>query len=436
LNGAARLKLRGGRVIDPIAGFDGVAYLIIQDGLVVGYAQETGSADGEQSVDLAGLVVAPGFVDLHTHLREPGGEDRETISAGTRAAAAGGFTTVCAMPNTDPTIDTASDVAAILESAARTAVVRVLPIGTVTKRQAGQELSELAALAQAGAVAFSDDGFPVRSSRLMRHALEYSLIVDRPIVDHPEDVDLASGGVMHEGRVSALLGLPGKPSAAEDVVVARDIELARLTGGRLHLAHLSTAGAVEMVRRAKEEGVQVTAEATPHHLTLTEDLIAGQGGGQPYNTWAKVNPPLRSAVDVETLVRALVDGTIDAVATDHAPQTLVDKQREFELAANGISGLETALGLCLKLVHEGHISLLKLIDRMTCGPSSVFRLSHGSLRPGTPADLVIFDPDESWTVDPAKFYSKGRNTPLDGWRLRGRVRATLAQGQLVHGALS
>jgi dihydroorotase len=435
MTGRGRLRLRGGRLLDPARGFDRPADLVIQDGRILGYGAECGSADGERVVDLVQLVVAPGFVDLHTHLREPGHEDKETIASGTRAAAAGGFTTVCAMSNTDPTIDTGSDVAAVLAEALRSGVVRVLPFGTVTKRQRGEELSELADLSAAGAVAFSDDGKPIWNSRLMRHALEYSRLVERPVVDHCEDRELALGGVMHEGAVSAQLGLRGQPAAAEEIAVARDLALAGLTGGRLHLAHVSTAGSVELLRRAKENGLPVTAEATPHHLILTDDLVGGHNGGLPFDTNTKVNPPLRPAEDVEAVVRGLLDGTIDAVASDHAPHTLVDKQCEYDLAASGISGLETALGLCLQLVHRGRISLLHLLERLTQGPSRVFGLPFGSLAAGSPADIVIFDPNEEWLVDPSRFHSKGKNTPLKGWTLRGRVRATLVEGKLVYGEL-
>ena len=430
-----RLRLRGGRVIDPASGHDGPAELVIEAGRVVGYAQECGGADGERVVELRGLVVAPGFVDLHTHLREPGQEDKETIATGTRAAAAGGFTTVCAMPNTDPTLDTASDVLSVLAAARRSAVVRVLPFGTVTRGQRSEQLSELVDLAEAGAVAYSDDGRPVANARLMRHALEYSRLVDRPIVDHCEDLELTHGGVMHEGAVSARLGLRGVPAAAEEIAVARDLALARLTGGRLHLAHLSTAGAVELVRQAKEAGLAVTAEATPHHLTLTDELVAGGAGRAPYDTSTRVNPPLRSASDVEAVVRGLAEGVIEAIATDHAPHNTVDKLCEYDLAANGISGLETALGLCLKLVHQGRLSLAQLVERLTTGPARVFGLASGTLSAGQPADLVIFDPDAEWTVDPASFASKGRNSPVAGWTLRGRVRATMVGGSIVYGAL-
>lgn len=428
---ARRIRLLGGRIVDPSRGIDRVADLVIDDGRIVGLTAGSGSAEGELALDVRGCVIAPGFVDLHTHLREPGQTERETIATGTRAAAAGGFTTVCAMPNTDPTIDTASDVLYVQETAHRSAAVRVLSFGTVTKRQEGKELSELAEMAEAGAVAFSDDGHPLWSTRLLRHALEYSRILDRPIVDHCEDRDLAGKGAMHEGAVSNRLGLPGQPAAAESVAVARDLELLRLTGGRLHLAHLSTARAVDLVRRAREDGLAVTSEATPHHLALTDELVAGFEGGGPYDTSTKVNPPLRTAEDVEAVGQALADGVLDAIATDHAPHTVVAKSCEYEDAAFGISGLETALGLCLRLVENGTLDLPRLVERLTAGPARAFGLPFQGLAAGAPADVVVFDPAEAWTVDPAAFRSKGRNTPLAGWTLRGKVKLTLVDGEIV-----
>jgi len=339
------------------------------------------------------------------------------------------------MPNTDPTVDTASDVGWLLTAARRDGIVRVLPIGTITKRQKGAELSEMADMAQAGAVAFSDDGQPVVSSRLMRHALAYSRLADRPIVDHCEDLDLLDGGVMHEGRVSSLLGLRGAPAASEEVAVVRDLTLANATGGRLHLAHLSTAAAVGWVREAKARGVPVTAEVTPHHLLLTDEWVAGQGTGAPYNTDCRVNPPLRSEADRSALVAGLLDGTIGAIATDHAPHNVVDKDCEFDFAAPGISGFETAFGLLMRLVHAGDLDLPSLIRLLTVGPARAFRLEGGTLPVGAPADLVVLDPDAEWTVDVARFHSKGKNSPLQGHRLRGMVRLTMVGGTVVHEAL-
>ena len=427
-----RIRLLGGRVIDPSRGTDEVGDLVIEDGRIVGLGAGTGSADGELAIDVAGCVVAPGFVDLHTHLREPGQPDKETIRTGTAAAAAGGFTTVCAMPNTDPTVDTGSDVLYVLEAARRSATVRVLPFGTVSKQQRGMELSELAEMAEIGAVAFSDDGQPIWNTRLMRHALEYSRIVERPIVDHCEDRELAKGGAMNEGAVSARLGLPGQPFAAESIAVARNLELLRLTGGHLHLAHLSTARSVDLLRRARQDGLRVTAEATPHHLTLTDALVAGSPGGSPYDTSTKVNPPLRTTEDVDAIVAGLAEGVIDAVATDHAPHTVVDKSCEYENAAFGISGLETALALCLRLVEQDRITLPTLVERLTAGPARAFGLPFGGFASGAPADVVVFDPAIAWVVDPAQFRSKGKNTPLAGWTLRGRVRLTIAAGGIAY----
>ena len=429
---ASRIRLVGGRVVDPACGFDAVADVVVEDGRIAGIAPNSGAADGESIVDAAGCVVAPGFVDLHCHLREPGFEDRETIASGTRAAAAGGFTTVCAMPDTWPTVDTGSDVEALLTVASRDAVVRVLPTGTVTKRRDGLELSEMGDMAAAGAVAFTDDGHMVRTAALMRHALEYSLLVGKPVVDHPEDPDLAAGGAVNEGPLATRLGLRGVPREAEEIAIARDLALAGLTGGRLHLAHLSTAGAVEQVRRAKERGLNVTAEVTPHHLLLTEDCVFGGDGGLPYDSSAKVSPPLRTADDAEALLKGLQDGTIDCVATDHAPHRWVDKACEFDDAAPGISGLETAFGLLMRLVHDGRLSLPDLIGALTARPCAAWDLPYGSLAPGASADLVVLDPERIWTVDAEQFLSRGQNTPLQGQTLRGAVRLTISKGAVVH----
>ena len=429
---SGRIRLVGGRVLDPANGRDSVADLVIEDGRIVGAAQGSGSADGETVVDVTGRVVAPGFVDLHCHLREPGFEAKETINSGTRAAVAGGFTTVCAMPNTRPTADTGSDVEALLTLARRDAVARVLPIGTVTKKQEGKELSEMADMASAGAVAFSDDGQMVKTAGLMRRALEYSLIVGKPISDHVEDPDLVAGGVMHEGAIATRLGLKGVPPQAEEVAVTRDLSLAKLTGGRLHLAHLSTAAAVEHLRRAKADSLWVTAEVTPHHLALTDALVAGSANGRPYDTNARVNPPLRTEQDAAALLAALEDGTVDCIATDHAPHTSVDKECEFEQAAPGISGLETTFGLLMGLVHQGRLSLKTLIAALTSRPSAAWGLTYGTLAVGAPADVVVLDLEKVWTVDRDRFYSRGKNTPLHGRELRGAVLMTLVDGKVVH----
>jgi dihydroorotase len=445
------ILLRGARVVDPSQGLDGPGALLLAGGRVaaVGPEAEAGAA-GASVMDLpAGWVVAPGFVDLHAHLREPGDEAKETILTGTSAAARGGFTTLCCMPNTRPVLDTPALLAQV-RGAAANAPARVHPIAAITRGEAGAELAEFATLAEAGAVAFSDDGRPVANSRLMRSALEYSLLVDRPMVEHCQDEGLVADGVMHEGEISALLGLKGWPAAGEEIMLARDVALARETGGRYHAAHLSTAGAVEIVRRGKAEGARVTAEVTPHHLLLTDAWVAGErtgplaealaalgldaGVGVRYDTNTKVNPPLRTARDAEALLAGLLDGTVDAIATDHAPHTQVDKACEYGEAAFGISGLETALAALLALVHAGRLPLTTLIEALTIRPARAFGLDAGTLAVGTPADVVIFDPREEWTVDPARFASRGRNTPLAGVTLRGRVRMTLLNGAVVYDA--
>ncbi|MHB8620171.1 MAG: dihydroorotase [Chloroflexota bacterium] len=382
--------------------------------------------DTDEVIDGRGLILAPGFVDLHCHLREPGQEHKETIATGTRAAAAGGFTTVCCMPNTEPAIDSLATLLYVMESAKRDAAIRVLPIAAVTRGRAGEALTDMAELAQGGAVAFSDDGNPVASSALMRHALEYAGSFGRAVVDHCQDPELTRGGAMHEGLVSERLGLPGWPAAGEEVMVARDTALAETTGAHVHIAHLSTAGSVDVVRQAKRRGVRVTAEVTPHHLTLTDEWIAR---GQ-YDTNCKVNPPLRTATDIEALIEGLLDGTIDAIATDHAPHAQVDKECEFEAAAFGISNIETAFGSLMALVHAGRLPLSVLIDKLTSGPSGVFAL------PPREGDWVLLDPEAVWTVDVSRFHSLGRNSPLHGRQLRGRVMMTVYGGRVVYDGLN
>ncbi len=437
--GTERMRLIGGRLIDPSQGIDDLADIVVGSGRVLEIVRgsernrRSAAASGERLVNVEGMVIAPGFVDLHCHLREPGFEEKETIATGTRAAAAGGFTTVCAMPNTNPTVDTASDVEWVISAARRGGVVRVYPIGTITRGEKGQELSEMADMAHAGAVAFSDDGNMVKSARLMRNALAYSRVTGKPIVDHAEDPDLVDGGVMHDGRVASILGLRGAAAEAEEVAVARDIALARATGGKLHLAHISTAAAVDLVRAAKARGISVTAECTPHHLTMTDEWVAGTGVGHPpFNTNCRVNPPLRTDVDRAALLEGLLDGTINCIATDHAPHTSVDKDCEFDQAAPGLSMLETAFGLLMRLVDAGQLDLPTLIKLLTVAPARVFDLEAGTLRVGAPADLVVIDPGAEWTVDVRKFHSKGRNSPLHGERFRGLIRTTMVGGEVVH----
>jgi dihydroorotase len=419
------IRLVGGRVIDPASGRDEIGDLLIDNDRLV---ENKATPNGETVIDVSGYVVAPGFVDLHCHLREPGYEDTETIATGTRAAAAGGFTTLCALADTRPSIDTGSDVESLLTQARRDAMVRVLPVGTTTKQRNGEELSEMADMAEVGAVAFSDDGRAVRSASLMRHALEYSLLVERPISSHAEDPDLVDGGVMHEGPLATVLGLKGIPREAEEIFVARDLALAGLTGGRLHLAHLSTAAAVELVRRAKAAGVHVTAEVAPHNLVLSDAAITAR----PYDTNARTDPPLRSVEDGRALLQGLRDGTIDCIASDHSPRRWIDKACEFDQAKTGISGLETAFGLLMRLVHSGAWSLPELIGALTHRAAGAWGLPYGTLQPGAAADVVVLDPDQAWVVDPERFLSKGKNTPLGGQTLRGTVLLTIASGSIVY----
>ena len=420
------ILIRGGRVIDPSRGTDEVADLYLADGKVQGSGRDLGRPDDALEVDAAGKVVAPGLIDLHVHLREPGQEELETVATGAMAAAAGGFSAVCAMPNTDPVTDNQAAVGFIVSQAQRAAKARVYPIGAVSLGQKGQQLAEFGELVGAGAVAVSDDGKPVASSHLMRTALEYARTFGIPVADHCEDPTLAAGGAMHEGLVSTRLGLKGVPAAAEEIMVARDILLAELTGGHVHLCHMSTRGSVELIRRAKEKGLRVTAEACPHHFTLTHEACEG------YNTNAKMNPPLREPEDREAIRQALRDGTIDVICTDHAPHHYDAKEREFDDAPNGIIGLETALGLAVtELVEPGLLSLAALVSRMSAMPARIFNLPGGTLAPGSAADVVVFDPEAAWTVRPEEFYSKSRNTPFAGRRLRGRAVTTIARGQVI-----
>jgi dihydroorotase len=386
--------------------------------------------EGTLVIPAAGKVVAPGLIDLHVHLREPGQEDQETVATGAMAAAAGGFTAVCAMPNTDPVVDNQGTVGFIVSQAQRAAKARVYPIGAISLGQRGEKLAEFGELVGAGAVAVSDDGKPVMSSHLMRTALEYARTFGIPVADHCEDLALAEGGAMHEGIVATRLGLKGIPAAAEEIMVARDIILAELTGGHVHLCHMSTRGSVELIRRGKERGIRVTAEATPHHFTLTHEACEG------YNTNAKMNPPLREGADRDAIRQGLRDGTLDVIASDHAPHHYDAKEREFDDAPNGILGLETALGLAIsELVETGLMSLSDLLLRMSTQPARIFNLPGGSLGVGAPADVVMFDPKARWTVDPSRFHSRSRNTPFGGRSLTGRAEVTIVRGRVVYQAL-
>jgi len=432
------LIIRGGRILDPGSRIDiGHGDVLLREGHIAEVGRGLGAA-GARVLDAKGLVVTPGFIDLHTHLREPGFEYKETIETGTRAAARGGFTTICAMPNTDPAMDSRATVDFVLRRAAEVGLVRVLPIGCVTKGRQGKLLAEMGELAQAGCVGFSDDGSPVADAALMRRALEYARGLDRPIIDHCEDPEMA-GGVMHEGWVSTRLGLKGIPSASEESAIARDIALARQTGAHVHIAHVSTAGGVELVRRAKAEGLRVTAEVTPHHLTLTHEAVMSSPGSTAlaYDTNAKMYPPLRAEEDVSACIEGLRDGAIDAIATDHAPHAIQEKLCEFDVAAFGMVGLETALALVLTRAAGERLTLERIIEALTIGPVRALGLDRyvhgiGTLTPGAPADIAIIDPDAEWLIDPAAFASKGKNTPLDGMTMQGRVVATIFAGEMVH----
>jgi dihydroorotase len=425
------LLIQGGRIIDPSQGIDETGSLLITGGKIswLGRGEITTPQPDCAVFPAQGLTVCPGLIDLHCHLREPGFEEKETIATGTRAAARGGFTTVCCMPNTNPPLDNPTAIHYVNSKATAEGMARVLPIGCVSKGRKGEELVEMSELAKAGAIAFSDDGSPVMNSHLMRQALDCSHALGLFITDHCEDKTLTEGGQMNEGTTATKLGLQGIPAAAEEIIVARDLALAELSGARIHIAHASTRGSMELIRLAKEKGIKVTAEVTPHHLTLTDERVRN------YDTSAKVNPPLRTKQDTQALIQGLKENVIDIIATDHAPHTEAEKSREFTLAPFGISGLETALGNLMSLVHEGQLTLATLIAKLTCEPARIIGDKYeklGTLAVGAPADVTIFDPDLSWAVDHKTFASKGRNTPLAGERLKGKVMATIFQGELVY----
>lgn len=419
------LLIKGGRVIDP-GRYEGEGDVLIEGSKIVSVGQNLPMPSGCEVIDARGVLVLPGFVDLHVHFREPGFEYKETIASGSAAAVAGGFTTVCCMPNTDPVNDNQAVTEFILERGRAAGLANVFPIGAITKRSEGKELAEIGDLRRSGCVAISDDGKPVMNSLVMRRAMEYALAFGLTIVDHCEDLNLAEGGCMNEGLVSTELGLPGIPAVAEDVMVARNLLLAELTGARIHLAHISTAGSVRMVREAKARGIKVTAEACPHHFTLTEEAVRG------YNTHAKMNPPLRTSEDVRAIKEGLRDGTIDVIATDHAPHAVQEKQQDFTEAPFGIVGLETALPLTLSLVEEGVLSLGQAVTKLTAAPAAAFGLPKGTLAVGADADVTLVDPSAQWQVDPNLFRSKSRNTPFAGWKVKGRVLTTIVGGRVVY----
>ena len=427
--GAARgrpVLLRGGRLIDPAAARDERSDVLLEDGRIAGTGAGLGTPEGALVIDAAGLVVCPGLIDLHVHLREPGGEHKETIASGARAAAAGGFTAVCAMPNTDPPIDDPAAVGFVRAAGLRAGGARVYPVGCISMGQKGERLAEVGEMVGEGAVAISDDGRPVSDAGLMRLALAYARTFGIPVAAHCEELALSRGGSMNEGLVSTRLGLIGVPAAAEEVMIARDLILAEITGGHLHIQHVSTRRGVDLIRAARARGLRVSAEGTPHHFTLTDEAVEG------YRTDAKVNPPLRTADDVDAVLQGVADGTLDVIATDHAPHHYDEKEQAFEDAPMGLVGLETALGLALtRLVHPGHMTLPALIERMSTAPARAFGLPGGSLASGEPADVTVFDPAADWTVDPARFLSKSRNTPFTGMPLRGRPVLTFVGGEIV-----
>ncbi len=421
----SKLLIRNGRVIDPTNGRDETGDVLIEDGIVSSVGKGLSAQDAEV-FEASGLVVAPGFIDMHVHLREPGFEHAETIETGSRAAAAGGFTSVCPMPNTSPVNDNPTVTSYIIERASRHALTNVLPIGAITMDSAGEALAAIGSMKRAGAVAISDDGRPVMNARVMRRAMETALSFDLPIIDHCEDLNLSGSGDMHEGLESTRLGLRGIPSASEDVMVARDLLLAEVTGARFHVAHISTRGSIELVTEAKAKGLAVTCEATPHHMSLADADIP------PYDSNYKMKPPLRSRDDVAAVVEAIASGIVDAVATDHAPHAGSEKMQEFEKCPFGIVGLETALSVALEtLFHSGKVSLSRLVALFTAGPARVLKLNRGHLLAGAPADVTIFDPYLVWTYDVNRSYSKSRNSPFDGKTFRGGPVATIVDGIIV-----
>ena len=452
-----KFLIRSGRVIDPANGRDEIADILVDDGSIASIGSGLPES-GTEVIEAAGMIVCPGFIDLHVHLREPGEEYKETIASGAAAAVAGGFTSVCAMPNTRPVNDNASITRYVVEQSREAGFARVHPVGAITRGSLGEELAEMADMKEAGAVAVSDDGRPVMNSQVMRHAMEYARDHGLVVVDHCQDTSLSAGGVMHEGRYSTLLGLKGMSAAAEESHIARDIMLARLTGARVHIAHISTAGAVAMVRAAKAEDLPITCEVTPHHLALTDEAVQG------FDTNTKMSPPLRSERDRAALIEAAADGTIDAIATDHAPHHQDEKMLEYDRAPFGVIGLETALGVALGIFYHGHtgseaspntrahptgsvgsqhigtsaaallptrLPLSRIIEMFTIGPARAFGVSGGTLAIGSSADITIFDPDLEWRVDPIRFKSKSRNTPFTGWHLKGRPIATFVGGRPV-----
>lgn len=422
--------IKNGRVIDPSNSLDGLFDILVEKGKIESVQKKGSMAKSDlgnvKVIDASGWIVAPGFIDMHVHFREPGFEYKETIQTGCESAAAGGFTTVAVMPNTDPVNDNSSITEMILSSAKARGSVNVLAIGAITQGLGGEKLSEMGDLKEAGVVAFSDDGRPVMSNEMMRRAFEYSKMFDLPLIQHSEVLDLTQGGCMNEGFVSTELGLKGMPTEAEDIMIYRDISLLQRTGGKLHVAHISSGKAVDLVRQAKAKGLPVTCEVAPHHFTMSDEAVRG------YDTNTKMSPPLRTQENIDEIKQGIKDSTIDIIATDHAPHDLVDKQVEYQEAAFGIVGLETALPLTLKLVEEGIMTLPAAVEKMTSKPAEIFKLDKGTLGIGKDADIVIFDPKAEYSIDAAKFKSKSKNTPFNGWKVKGKVIHTLVGGKIVY----
>jgi len=420
------LLIKGGRVIDPSQNMDEHYDVLVESGLIKEIGLELPAPAGVKIIDASGRYVVPGLVDMHVHLRDPGLEYKEDIISGTKAAAAGGFTSVCCMPNTKPVIDNKTVVSYIINKAREEGFCNVFPVGAITCGMNGERLAEMGELKETGCVAVSDDGRPVASSELMRRALEYAKGIGIMVISHAEDLDLVGSGVMNEGYTSTELGLKGIPRVAEDIATAREVMLAEYTSSPVHIAHVSTRGAVRIIREAKARGVKVTCETAPHYFTLTDDALRG------YATNAKMNPPLREADDVAAIKNGLKDGTIDAIATDHAPHHLDEKDVEFNEAMNGIIGLETSLPLSLKLVEEGVLTINQLIEKMSCNPSKILNLERGTLKPGSVADITLIEPDAEWTVEKDNLSSKSKNSPFLGWKVRGFASATILAGIIVH----
>jgi len=423
----SRLLIRGGRVIDPACGVDRVADVLIDGGRIAAVGASPPAPPGTETIDATGLLVTPGLIDMHVHLREPGSEHEETIASGSRAAVAGGFTTVCAMPNTDPCADNEGAVAFVVRRGVEAGLANVLPIGAITVGRKGEQMAEMGQMVRAGAVAFSDDGDSVRDSGLLARCMAYGKMFDKPLISHAEDKDLSGGGVMHAGAVSARLGLPGMPAAAEETIVGRDIILARMTGCRLHIAHVSTAGSVELIRQAKQRGVAITAEATPHHLALTDEAAA------TFDPNFKMSPPLRTADDVAALKQGLKDGSIDCLASDHAPHEREEKELEFLFAPFGAIGMESSLAVFIReLIDTEVLTWPELVARMTANPARTLGIERGTLAAGAAADVTLIDPGLEWTIDASRFESKSRNCPFHGQHVRGKAVMTLVAGRAVY----